>query len=69
MMIRWIGEKLGLLEPPDEETEAVRATALKTAHEAHDEVNRSRRMRGVASVEFDVLRRGHQEHQRHRAAH
>jgi hypothetical protein len=40
VIVRWIGEKLGILDPPDEETERARADAVKIAREAHGEVNR-----------------------------
>lgn len=58
-MIRWLGERLGILEPYDEEGDQVRAEAHRTATEARKEVNESRAERGVPSLEYDLLRRGH----------
>jgi hypothetical protein len=57
VIVRWIGEKLGILDPPDEETERARADAVKIAREAHGEVNRSRRIRGVPTVEYELITR------------
>ena len=58
-MIRWIGERLGLLEPPDELGDQVREDARQTAVEARSEINQSRSARGVPALEYDLLRRGH----------
>jgi hypothetical protein len=61
VIVRWIGEKLGILQPPDEETMQARAAAIRVARTAHSEVNRSRRMRGVPTVEYELLTRHHDQ--------
>jgi len=58
-VVRRIGEKLGLLDPPDEVADQARADAHAVAAEARVEINASRIDRGVPSLEYDLLRRGH----------
>jgi len=61
-VIRWFGEKMGWLQPPDEEGNQVRAEAHKTAIEARVEVNESRKVRGVPTLEYDLLTRASRRH-------
>ena len=57
-MIRWVGEKLRLLHPPDEVSAEVRKEAHKAVEEARGVVSDSKRRRQL-QLEYELHRRQH----------